>query len=424
MTLKLRHFLILTALIAPEALGQVAVLPRGVGLIQYSYRNMGAQVDFFNGDGKLENYSNANDQKIGLKSIMDKTSIGKSMGALGNNSALNELNVADIDISVEGNVNANVFAIGYGITDFLTAYIGIPYITAEVESTIAVKVNPELLELKSSVSQFLPGNLGEKFNNYKMITPERVREQLAKEGYTLNDKWSHSGVGDIQMGFKSAFNQRLMRSVLFNMGMGLDYRHPTGYVEDPNILNDSTLSEGGEGGYAGLTTSIQPGFVFARQFYLGADLGYRMNFSTTLDKRVPVAEEALPEQNRLTQVDIDPGSTKIARLNSKYMIDKFFAGYYLGYTGHERDDMSGPIAGNYDFLEAKTERWQVYQGMQLGMQTVKAYESKQFPIPLELTLGYHFTSSGINANNDSYYSLTMTTFFPTPFMRKPSRRTH
>jgi hypothetical protein len=411
------------SLIASHAAAQ-ETLPQGIGLYQFGQRTYGVQVESWNADG----------EKVALGSRFDRTFDGETMlsgkaGAElkrladelakyeGDNpqaaGLLSRLNLGAMSGDVNANVNARFVGIGFGINDSLTFFFGVPWIWASVQSELYVTGENNALAIKQELGDLAYDELKQGLDRAALLNEQQIRQNILDAGFAPFESWEHSGYGDVRLGFKTAFTSRLGSGLRLLTVISPTLEIPTGYTEHPDLLTDVNFGKG----YYALGLSVEERLVIARTFWLGIDGSVAENFGTTVEKRLPEANENLPAADRKMRVTLAPGDDVDTAGSLGVTFGWVSASWRTGLKRHFRDTYSGSAEGNYAALAAGSDSYQQYQQARLTFSTAEAYRRKKFPLPFLLSLGASQPVTARNSADESYYELSVASFFSTPLAR-------
>jgi hypothetical protein len=85
--------------------------------------------------------------------------------------------------------------------------------------------------------------------------------------------------------------------------------------------------------------------------------------------------------------------------------------YRLGVNQHFRDRYSGKLRGNYSTLEKDSETQEQFHQFGITINTVDAYLSNKFALPMIASLTAHESLGGRNTVRSRYIELSIATFF-------------
>lgn len=399
-------------------------LPQGIGLYQFGQRTYGVQVESWNADG----------EKVSLGSRFDRTFDGETMlsgkaGAdlqrlaqelakyEGDNpeaaGLLGRLNLGSMTGDVKANVNARFVGFGFGINDSLTFFFGVPYITASVQSELYFSGENNALAIKQELGDLAYDELKQGLDRAALLNEQQIRQNILDAGFAPFESWEHSGYGDVRLGFKTAFSSRLSSGLRLLTVISPTLEIPTGYTEDPDLLTDVNFGKG----YYSLGLAAEERLIIARTFWLGVDGSVAENFSTTVEKRLPEGDENLPTADRRMRVTLAPGDDVDTAGSLGVTFGWVSASWRTGLKRHFRDTYSGREKGNYEALSAASDSYQQYQQARLTFSTADAYRRKSFPLPFILSLGANQPIAARNSADETYYELSVASFFSTPMAR-------
>lgn len=404
-------------------------LPKGVGLIQLGYRKIVDQEVYYNEFG----------DKLTLGSKLDKDFSGKNIlqGAGGpllkrlaeelrkldiqdptqSQTVVNQLNLGSLRGDIVGQVSARIVGIGYGITDYLTFFAGIPYVDARVTADMQLVGQNTAQQVLDYLRNAAYDELKDGLRKAAQLNINQIKQSILDNGYQDISSWEHSGWGDLRIGLRTGFSTYLARPVRFGLGLATTLEVPTGYKDDPDILTDVPTSKG----YYALTFTGEPRLKFFNIVTLGLNGNYTKGFSTSVEKRVPEAEETITSADRKATVLISPGGNMGGAALVGVGVSVIGLEARAGFERKSRDTYTGSMTGNYRALADDSEKFENYYELGANVSTATLYQKKRFPVPFILAGTYHVATSGRNTNDNRYFEITFSTFFPTPFMEPPKK---
>lgn len=419
----IHFYLVVTGFFSGVSFAQ-ETLPRGIGLYQLGQRTYGLQVDSWNADG----------EKVSLGSRFDRSFDGQSMlsgkaGAdlkrladellkyEGNNpqaaGLLNRLHLGRMSGDVKANVNARFVGFGFGINDSLTFFFGVPWISASVQSALYFSGENNAQAIKKELGDLAYDELKQGLDRASVVNEQQIRQNILDAGFAPFEKWEHSGYGDVRIGLKTSFASRLGSGLKLVTVVSPTLEIPTGYTEKPDLLTDVSFGKG----YYSLGLAVEERLVIARSFWIGVDGSVAENFTTTLEKRLPEGNENLPAADRKTTVKLAPGDDVDTAGSLGFSFRWISAAYRIGLKRHFGDTYTGAMDGNYEALSANSATYQQYQQAKLSFSTADAYKKRSFPIPFILSLGANQPIVGKNSSDETYYEISIASFFATPMAR-------
>lgn len=426
--MRLNVLLMFAALfIAPRVWSQ-ETLPQGIGLYQFGQRTYAEQVESYNHAGN----------KVPIGSRFDRSFDGQTMlsGKAGadlkrladelvrfegsnpsTSGLLNRLTLGDMTGEVKANVNARFVGLGFGINDSLTFFFGVPYISATVESEVFLTGENNAQLIKNELGDLAYDELKDGLDEASRLNVDTVRQNILDAGYEPFEKWEHSGYGDMRLGFRAAFSNRLGSGLRVLTVVSPTLELPTGYVEQPDLLTDVSFGKG----YYALHLGLEERLLMGRSFWLGGDGTFTENFSTKIAKRLPEDNETLVAADRKTTVTMVPGDDVDTGVSIGAAFGWFTSSYRMGVKRHFSDSYSGSLSGNYEALSVDSSTYQQYQQVKLAMSTADAFRRKLFLVPFILSLTANQPVTARNSTDETYYELSIASFFSTPMARAEGR---
>ncbi len=87
------------------------------------------------------------------------------------------------------------------------------------------------------------------------------------------------------------------------------------------------------------------------------------------------------------------------------------ATYRLGQQRHYGDRYHGSLQGNYAGIDDDSETMQVYHRLTIGLDTIQAFQRRQFVYPFIAAISAQRPLAGRNVPRDAYYEFSLTGFF-------------
>ena len=398
------------------------LLPEGIGLIQVGVRHFDAQSQGFNGEGRQVpladksslSLSGANlEQGKGgadLRRLVEE--LHKIDGSDQPGSLAKSLDLGTVRAHARAQVDAKFFGLAYGATRWLTLFAGVPWIDARVDTELTIDGPNNASAIKDRAGALAFEQVRSGLDRASQISPADIKANFASYGYRPIDSWSTSGPGDVTLGAKTAIGRRIGSHAHWSLGLTTSLDVPTAYAKDPNNLTDVNLGKG----YYSLTSTIEPRLGW-RWLFASTGLTFGQNFDRQVQRRVPVADEALVAPERTSAVTLHPGQDTGAAVAAGFYTGAVTTLVRQGMIRHAVDRYSGPLEGNYDSLAEGSDSTVVYREIEASISTARAYQKSRFPVPVVVGVRGHDTTSGINAPVQRYYELTISTFFSTPAAR-------
>jgi len=404
-------------------------LPQGIGLYQLGQRSFSEQLFSYDGQGeKVELGAQFNKQFNGQ--TMLSGSAGAELKRLAEELAkyegqnpqsaglIDRLNLGAMSGDVKANITARFFGLGYGLSDTVTLFFGVPYIDASVKSELTFNGENNAQAIKNELGDLAYDELKEGLDKASQLNAQQIRQNILDAGFSPFESWEHKGYGDLRLGAKVAFAQRPAKGLKLVSILTPTLEVPTGYTENPDLLTDVSFGKG----YYALGLNVEERLIIARSFWVGLDGSFTENFATKIDKRVPEGNESLPKADRKVSTNYQPGDDVDTAASVGLNLGVVSAAYRAGVKRHFSDSYSGTLAGNYKLLARDSSSYQMYQQVKLTFSTADAYKRKSFPIPLMISLGANQPVAAKNSSDETYYEITFASFFSTPHAKATDTR--
>jgi hypothetical protein len=400
--------------------------PKGIGAWQLGYRSYSPQDQYFNEAGVLTPQGSRFDVDFSGKNML----AGKSGPALkelaselkkfaGQNpddaSLVYDLSLGQLKGAVKAEISAYVIGAAYGIRNDLSAFFGVPIVSARVQTSLAFSGQNNALEIKERLGGLAFDELAEGLEKAAAISTTDILNSMKDAGYADISDWQKTGVGDLRLGINTVFARRSFGNAHLRLLGTTQLEVPTGYTEQPDLLTDVSFGKGTftptAGGDARLTFYRLP---LGASFYMGTGASLSNGIPIKITKRVPEAGESIIKKERTADVWFYPGFEPAANLTTGANLGPWGASYSFLWRHHFADRYSGKLTGDYDSMSDATNTLEMAHEAAINFSTVSWYRRKMFPVPFILSAMAHLPSTAYNLNNNQFYMLTFTSFFSTP----------
>jgi hypothetical protein len=408
-----------------ETISFAQVLPKGVGAYTFGYRQFLSPPELYDANSELISVGDrfnisfkAADMASGkagsdLKKLYDEMRRFDSENA--NQSIADQADFGALTGNVNVDLKARFLGVGYGITEEWTGYLGIPFVSATVETSLNYGGRNNAKELKDRLGGLAYQELQDGLDKASTLSADSFREAIeVTNAYEPLDKWSYSGLGDVFFGARRYLNGERKQGRRLALGLMGQVDLPTGGADDPNVLTDVPIGKG----YAAVTFSGD-GHVTYDFYRMGVITTTVLGVPTKVKRRVPEGDDSLVPRERLTNVDWSPGPDLNVTGYGTYGNALLRGTYSIGLKKHFPDQYNGSLDGNYGFLEKDTNKHALFHEIQFMLTTTKAFAKGAFSFPFILTAGFRDTFAGKNAAREKYFELTLASFFSTPFADNP-----
>jgi len=197
--------------------------------------------------------------------------------------AYNSLLVGEYKVDASAQVKAHGTGFGIGLTDKIMFYAQIAY--------YEVQVNSSIKRTKGNTYEETATLLEQNGGTQNIVLAENLRHMIDADegtiqsvitnhyGYRPLGAWYGKGYGDLETGFMLQLADEGSTGLLFYPGVVL----PTGYQDDPDILQDIAF---GDGQYD-LFTEFATGYLHNDHLMFGTSFRYTYQSPTTKRMRIP-----------------------------------------------------------------------------------------------------------------------------------------
>lgn len=275
-------FILLTSVIAAQA--QVwKVLPKGVRIAGFRNVITSKINSNFNQSGS--------ESPLGAKMRIDSSTFNALTGNLiapnVDPAAYKALVMGEYKVDAQAQFNVQGSGFGYGLTENLMLYSEIAYYNAQVNAGIK-RTAGNTIEAAARIAERNGGT-------QNTILAENLRQLVdANEGtiqsavtnyykYKPIGDWYGSGFGDMELGVMAKVIDRGTWGLMLYPGVIL----PTGYQDDPDILQDIGFGDG----QFDLFGEVSTGYIINDKLTLGTILRYTYQAPTSKVLRIPQAKD-------------------------------------------------------------------------------------------------------------------------------------
>lgn len=404
-----------------SAYAQSELLPKRVGALIYGYRSYFPQTARYGASGQKEglgdlfnsNFSGNNllTGKAGgdLRRLAEELQNFDPHDADDKDSILSRLNLGTLRGNVNAKVSAQVFGLAYGLSKNITGFAAIPLIKARVDTKLYFEGTNNAPQLKEELGDLAFEELKDGLDKAASVSTEDIEAAFAEAGYRPIGTWSKSGVGDLRFGARGAKSFRVGGDTSHNLGSSVTAYIPTGYTEKPDLLTDVNFGKG----YYALGLGLSEQIVCHKYYRLLFGGEYTLNSDSKTKKRVPRDHEALVDEDRTTEVHLNPGDDTDIYTGAGFVYAGVGTAFRLGQTRHLADRYGGRMDGNYEQLSRNSDAIVYYYELSTSFNTIDAYQQGHFFYPFTTELLYHSPYEAKNAPDNKYFQLTLTGFFKT-----------
>lgn len=256
-------------------------LPKGVRIIGYRNVTTSEIKSNFNRFGA--------DSPLGTQFKVDANSFNSLAGNVvtpGTDvdaSAYNALLVGEYKVDASAQVNVHGTGFGIGITDRVTFFTSVAYYNAHVQTDLkrtkgnTYEETANILEEHGGTQN---GLMAENLRHMVDANEKTIQSVITNHyGYKPLGDWYGSGYGDMETGFMIKAADEGVTGLMVYPGVIL----PTGYRDDPDILQDIGFGDG----QFDLFAEVATGYVHNDHLMVGTSFRYTYQAPTTKRLRVP-----------------------------------------------------------------------------------------------------------------------------------------
>ncbi len=417
-----------------SAFAQIGLLPKGVGIFNYTTRGYYSQTDqygdamksrtglghnfdsYFTGKNMLEGL-NGPDLKLLAETLQryDETS------ASGSVLLLDTINLGTLRGDVTADVRAEIFSMAYGIAPWLTAFVAVPRVTLTTRTKLRFERDSggSADAIRAALGDFAYQDLQDGLQRAANMGVADVQQNFASLNYDPVDHWTTQAMGDLRVGAQTASGAAGPEET----GAAGFYRGlvvlPTGRQDDPDAFTDIPTSLG----YRGINFNTQQVYKHASRIYAGGSLEYQYNLDAKVRRRIPIGDERAIDPERTRDVKINPGDDVEVAFMAGYAGDMINASLRVADKRHYNDKYSGSLEGNYIQVGQESDMRLGYVQAGIGFTTTNLFQRGKFVYPMMIDIGYNHPLYGIHATDERFYSVAITGFFGSPGKSEPASGT-
>ena len=387
------------------------LLPEGIVAWQAGYRSYKSQENAFDANFQLRpigaDYTMRFDNAMLLsgKGGKDLQRLATVLQTVGDPSET-ALDLGVLQQHVSADISASIFGFAYGASKDMTVFVGAPWTAALVKNRIQFTGTNNAQAILDRLGNIAFDELRQGLEQASLLDVATIRNSIESEGYGPIDRWQYSGIGDLQIGVKTAFNIEVFDGMPIAFEYSPSLSLPTGHADDPDLINDIGLGKG----YVSIGQSLSQRMQLTPYFSAGFDQMYAYNVDARVKRRVPEGTESIVGFDRKTNVLHNPGDDYELGAAMEFGTGMFKGNLRFADHRHFSDRYTGSIAGNYSKLSTNSDTELITQEIGFSMNTVEAFQRKEFVIPYIAKLTASFPVAGLNSPNFEYYEFSLTSF--------------
>lgn len=308
----------------------------------------------------------------------------------------------------EADINVNVFALGWGLTNNLMAYVGIP--------VYEVRVNMRYKRVKGSSQEEVSAALQDIASDGEAQATGAAIEQLYDIdaatiqsgftnalGYNELGSWHGQGLGDIEFGLAYV----LYANDYHGMKLSVGGVAPTGYVDDPDTLQDIGFGDGQWDSFI----ELGGGRILTEDTTV--DLWGRYTYQFSSDKRLRVPfSEGLGISDESQEVEEKLGNKYLFGIGMSHNFNDWFSvkpTFTYEYTESARYNSNNSRANR--LLAYNTDSAAHNLKIAASFSSTRLYKQKKFLLPGSVNLSYQTVIGGYNTPKADLLELEFMMFF-------------
>jgi hypothetical protein len=368
-------------------------LPKGVRLlstryvqsnIESSYNKTQSETPYvFEIDASIENL-----QKIDNEVVQETLRLFEAYPE-----AYEKLSLGSHKLEGSAEVNVNVFAVGFGITSRVTAYIGMPIYDASVNlkySRSKVSTNKEVAEiLQKEYGDNWAQTLGNIVDGLFSVDENIIQSGIVNTlGYEELGNWNGAGLGDIEFGVMYNF----LRTDDFGIMATIGGVAPTGYVDDPDVLQDIGFGDGQWDAFL----ELGGGYQLSKNIYLNTWSRYTYQLESTKELRTPYNEDIFLSNKKDDYLE-KLGNKFSVGINSEILLNDWFKlqpAYIVNRTGKAKYESSNSTANKILAKNSESSSQNIRLLAQIS--SVKLFSQDKFLLPAQINFSYQTMIEGKN----------------------------
>jgi hypothetical protein len=383
-------------------------LPKGVRLlstryiqsnIQSSYNKTQAETPYaFEIDASIENL-----QKIDNEVVQETLELFKAYPE-----AYEKLSLGTHKLEGSAEVNVNVYALGFGITNRVTAYVGLPIYDARVNlkySRSKVSTNKEVAEiLQKEYGDNWAQTLGNIVDGLFSVDENIIQSGIVNTlGYEELGDWSGSGLGDIEFGLMYNF----LRTDDFGLMLTIGGVAPTGYVDDPDVLQDIGFGDGQWDTFL----EFGGGYYLSKNIVLNTWSRFTYQMESTKELRTPYNKDVFLSNNKDDYLEKLGNKLEIG-ISSEIFIGDWFKlqpSYTVNKTGKAKYDSNNSSANRILAMNSESSSQNIKILAQFS--SVNLFNKDKFLVPAQINFSYQTMLEGQNTPKVDLVELDFRLYF-------------
>lgn len=382
-------------------------LPKGVRLVAYRHVRTSTVKSSYNRANAETPFNYKIDANISLLEGFDSLKPVLQEFKEYNPEAYTELSMGKYEIDASADVQVDGYGIGYGVTNKLTMYGSIPIYQAKVNIDYErIKGNNfrEVSEKYEANGGAINQTVGDALDQLPDVNSSALQNAVVDTlGYDEIGDWEGSGLGDIEIGAIYNLTNNGYRGTAVSFGVVA----PTGYVDDPDIIQDIGFGDGQWDIFGEVGGGIQLNDSLA----VNSFTRYTYQFASQKKLRVPYDDEIMLSDETGT-FEEKLGNKWQFNLESTWTINDWFAltpAYVFDYQ--EKAQYRSKYKEANAYLAHNTDSEAHNFRVTGEISSITPFIKKKFMLPASIRLMYQHMLRGKNTSKVDRYEIEFRMMF-------------
>ncbi len=311
-------------------------------------------------------------------------------------------------LDAKADVNVEVLGFAYGISNQVTAYVGIPIYQANVKLNYSRPQDSTQQEvaqiLQSEYGDNWAQTVGNILEKIYQIDQAAIQSTLVNHyGYQELGDWNGTGLGDIELGFMYNFKE----TKTYGLKSTIGFIAPTGYTDDPDLIQDIGFGDG----QWDIFFEFGSGIRVADNTYFNIWSRYTYQMETTKKLRVPYDEDIFISSEKGSFRE-KLGNQIELNLNLGHTFNDWFTltpEFNFNFT--EAATYSSDHHEANDILAMNTESYSQNFKIAANFSSIELFQKNSFLLPAQLNLSYQTMLTGKNTPKVDLLEIDFRLFF-------------
>jgi len=328
--------------------------------------------------------------------------------------AANALNLGKYHLEAQANMEIDVIGIGYGITNKVTAYMGLPIYKADVRMKYSRPQGNNYGEVAEILQDYTNDDyaqgIGQNIESYgqNLDIDGAFLQNLVVNHFNYEEvgDWHGEGPGDLEFGVMYNFLKQDNYGLLLTLGGNA----PTGRVDDPNIIQDVGFGDGQWDAFVEFGGGARVNsWLIANSWFR-----YTYQFASEKELRVPLSEDVfIGDSTGVFNEKL--GNQFVYHVSTDFILNDWFnftTAYEYSHTDEARyEALDSNNAYAETILANNTESVQHNVRASIEFQTITAFSKGKFLLPASIKFNYQHMLEGRNTAKYDRYEVFYRMFF-------------